>query len=754
MQHISELTFSGYACFREKQSLEDLKDINFLIGANNSGKTRVLYFVSNVLRAYMGSNDTSIGQRNMEWSFRIDSQKPVKSYYKGKNNFDVKAYSQSASWFIQNIGNASHGQNTFLPRICRESAIRQVFQKRHIEDGFFDEANLDGKGLIALLGAWQQDVPRYKDTLKRIVSYMRQYSKECAQLGDFIELMEELKTKDKLKNGLVSDVISEWKKKFNKKFSPDKYETFKGYDDGKFLPNDLIILMDFLRVVEPSLDDDSRNELKSLDTTWDKDLVAALSQNILFYLSNDNKKENLLNNISTLRLCNNWQNLSDDIEKILLNDDVMKIWEAKRVERLFLLNDFLQGVSGYTDYRIHVRHAGDNPTPTLEISKTIDGKPEPQWFDLSQIGAGVQEAIMLATYALMYENTIVCVEEPELHMHPKMQRNFVEFLATKTPSNQYFIATHSAHLINTVHNPTCAEKIKIFRIKSENGWSQIESSVSGDNYSLFRTLESMGYRASDILQVPFIIFVEGQSDAVYIREWIKLADSRLKVGVHYEFMSYGGRSFYYLSGEEIDTKQADALYNKLTELPKIVRNLAIVFDSDLGTEEIPQPGTNTTYDKKVEIKEAVENNNQNRNSGIGWITEGREIENFVPPEYICEFQKIRTTYQNLEDENWATPLTMQLDRTTARFVDYFKINHREDKIEKKVEKDSKKTKLPGDVQVQAVPELEPKQKKISVSKTEMAEWIVKNKKLDLDMPYLRENIEAIVKLIQNANGMS
>lgn len=62
-------------------------------------------------------------------------------------------------------------------------------------------------------------------------------------------------------------------------------------------------------------------------------------------------------------------------------------------------------------------------------------------------------------------NAICCIEEPEIHLHPRLQREFIDFITTET-TNQYLISTHSPTFINAINKP---DNVQVFHLRLENG---------------------------------------------------------------------------------------------------------------------------------------------------------------------------------------------------------------------------------------------------------------------------------------------
>jgi len=134
--------------------------------------------------------------------------------------------------------------------------------------------------------------------------------------------------------------------------------------------------------------------------------------------------------------------------------------------------------------------------------------------------------------------------------------------------------------------------------------------------------QHLGYRASDLIQANAIVWVEGPSDRVYLNHWIHARDPRLIEGVHYSVMFYGGRLLAHLTGEEMDTPDRNVA--EFISLLQINRNMVIVIDSDKRTADTE---INETKQRIVTEFKA--------SGGIAWVTQGREIENYVPEQVFA-----------------------------------------------------------------------------------------------------------------------
>jgi predicted ATP-dependent endonuclease of OLD family len=213
----------------------------------------------------------------------------------------------------------------------------------------------------------------------------------------------------------------------------------------------------------------------------------------------------------------------------------------------------------------------------------------------------------MLTAVLSNEGDLYCIEEPEIHMHPRLQREFVDFVTNRT-KNLYLISSHSHVFVDAVN---WLDQVQVFHIEATEGTSTGTPILTDDD--AVQALNDIGVAPSDLLQSNCVIWVEGPSDRIYIQKWIELLAPDLVEGRDYTILYYAGKLLSHLEFER------DKMPDEFISVLRINQRAVVVIDSD---RQKPGGRLNQT---KERVQRQVEGT-----GGICWITDGREIENLIP----------------------------------------------------------------------------------------------------------------------------
>ena len=206
-----------------------------------------------------------------------------------------------------------------------------------------------------------------------------------------------------------------------------------------------------------------------------------------------------------------------------------------------------------------------------------------------ELGDGLQSIINI-TFPLFLnlkeieetDNVLVFIEEPEIHLHPALQKKLIKTFEDDIFNNfQFFLTTHSNHFLdNTLTN----NNVSVFSFRKKitgSGNEEIPNfsieKFSFDNYSI---LDELGVKPSSVLMSNCNIFVEGNIDVSYYNHYLKIHLKELEKkdiieeGYNYNFTICGGSEMKHVA-------------NKLNEREKS-RSLFIIDrdDNDNSLEEV------------------------------------------------------------------------------------------------------------------------------------------------------------------------
>ena len=292
---------------------------------------------------------------------------------------------------------------------------------------------------------------------------------------------------------------------------------------------------------------------------------------------------------------------SDLVEKALLGD----------------LNKIADPDSPFT--RIVTQH---NPDGCWEVYLDQANKTR---VPLHDTGSGFKTVLLVLVFLILIpqingepfnENYLYAFEELENNLHPAMQRRLLLYLrGVASRSNcTFFLTTHSNVAIDFFSSDANAQIIHMVHDGTSAHAHRVKTFIQHKD-----ALDDLGVRASDLLQSNCVIWVEGPSDRLYINKWIELLSKGfLKEGLHYQCVFYGGRLLAHLSASDIALEDA-------VRILAVNRNAVLVVDRDRDSSD---KAINATKERIIsEIRD---------NGGVAWLTDGREIENYLHPRLLSE----------------------------------------------------------------------------------------------------------------------
>lgn len=269
-------------------------------------------------------------------------------------------------------------------------------------------------------------------------------------------------------------------------------------------------------------------------------------------------------------------------------------------DRFSKIQDFLAYCLDKAKVRIEV------PFDKSTIHVDIDGAEYP----LQDLGTGIEQLLIIGLASFGFSGKLTLIDEPELHFHPSAQKRMVKYLNDNVDS-LFIFATHSAAILDAVE----ADVLQV----TNDGTRSIVQTVSSSK-ERYQAVRDLGYSPSDLLLTKFAIWVEGPSDRIYVKNWIYKIDPKLTEGIDYTILFYGGKILSHHSFIDAESELVKAV--------SLAKAFAVIMDSDRRQD---RPNINKT---KSRVRDEIETQ-----GGICWITDGREIENYLPDEVIRQVAK-------------------------------------------------------------------------------------------------------------------
>lgn len=212
---------------------------------------------------------------------------------------------------------------------------------------------------------------------------------------------------------------------------------------------------------------------------------------------------------------------------------------------------------------IDVRHNEEEGLFELVIHENLrsNGDYKQVSYDITNVGQGMQSLVLMISSILLHKPSIVLMDEPEVHMHPSLIKEFVKYIKQLSTDTQFIITTHSVVLMNEVGID------KIIALKNEPEQKGIIASKIEDRVALLETVTSLGYNIDALtytLKPSVFVFTEGPSDKDLIIAFANKAGLASEINsFNTAFIAMGGKGNRYKLSFLIDKLNKDFIDSPL-----------------------------------------------------------------------------------------------------------------------------------------------------------------------------------------------
>lgn len=163
-----------------------------------------------------------------------------------------------------------------------------------------------------------------------------------------------------------------------------------------------------------------------------------------------------------------------------------------------------------------------NPLTSLDFYNSLQIYVKENDFEINatELGGGFQNALVIAILKAFEERrksgALFLIEEPEMFLHPQMQRSLYKTIRSISKNNQIIYTTHSPHFV------TIPEYDEIFIInKNENGTQKNVSSLKKTTAIEEKFRKELDSERNELFFAKKVLFVEGDTEKLAFPEYAK-----------------------------------------------------------------------------------------------------------------------------------------------------------------------------------------------------------------------------------------
>jgi putative ATP-dependent endonuclease of OLD family len=325
---------------------------------------------------------------------------------------------------------------------------------------------------------------------------------------------------------------------------------------------------------------------------------------------------------NNLRLSQDGSGATNIIRRYMVSSSGSIRRELVHHDLLDALNQIFRGDGKFTE--IEVKFHDEEKAEHQGHWEVFLGEEKKGLISLSKSGSGLKTVILVLLNLLVIPETekkprgkfVFAFEELENNLHPSLLRRLFQYIEAYVlrEAATVFLTTHSSIALDLFGLSKNAQIVHV----THDGECARTQTVSA-HFDRLGVISELGAKPSDLLQANGIVWVEGPSDFIYLNRWIELfSDGEFQAGRDYQCAFYGGSLLNRTQFTSPEKAEAE-----LVNLFRVNPNIVVVCDGD---RTVASGEGSQAKNRVLRIEAEV----LSIPGAHIWITEGKEIENYLP----------------------------------------------------------------------------------------------------------------------------